>query len=346
MTKKNKSTIAINGQRYDALTGAHLSHDGTEIPRPARPKPPAPAMPKAVASRVVRHPAKPAQGHAPTASRTLMRHAVHKPQTAKRHLKAQGHTDKPAAAPLAEMVVGQPVGKLDSGRLRQAGRVAHNQLISHFSASVTKPHRLEYTPPPAVAMPPTKLPAHRPAAKHATKAKTTADLLDQVLQTASGHRQPPVPKKRRGRHAAKGAAALLALLLVGAAGWYAMPGLRLHAASAKAGFSASLPAYHPAGYSLSKLDAGPGIVASRFGSHSDGRAYTITQKESSWNSQDLRDKFVAPAYAQYQTVQAGSRTVYLYGDGNATWVDTGVWYVIQSNGSLGDRQLIELAESL
>lgn len=117
-------------------------------------------------------------------------------------------------------------------------------------------------------------------------------------------------------------------------------------ASAKAGFSASLPQYRPAGYNMSQLDYGDGVIAAQFRDKDNGSRYTITQKPSSWDSATLRDSFVAPADARYRTVEAAGRTVYFYGEHNATWINGGVWYQVQTDGSLSDSQMVELATSL
>jgi len=60
----------------------------------------------------------------------------------------------------------------------------------------------------------------------------------------------------------------------------------------------------------------------------------------------LLSNFITPSYPQHQTVQASGLTIYLYNDHSATWVNGGIWYVVQSDGSLNDRQLIDLATSL
>ena len=55
--------------------------------------------------------------------------------------------------------------------------------------------------------------------------------------------------------------------------------------------------------------------------------------------------FVAPTDPNYQVVVGGGRTVYLYGSRNATWVNNGLWYVLQGNDSLSNQQLVQLATS-
>jgi hypothetical protein len=117
-------------------------------------------------------------------------------------------------------------------------------------------------------------------------------------------------------------------------------------ASAKAGFSVSRPGYLPAGYSLADLKYAQGAAALSFHSNSDDRRYTLSQHTSSWDSQALAGTFVSRQDPSYQTVQSGGRTIFVYGNGNATWVSDGVWYVLQSDGSLSRQDLISLAASI
>lgn len=125
------------------------------------------------------------------------------------------------------------------------------------------------------------------------------------------------------------------------------PKIKMKVASAKAGFAASLPGNSPAGFHLGEMQYGAGAVALSYKSNSDEtRKFNITQKTSSWDSTTLRDTVVAPADRDFRTVEDGGLTIYLYGQNNATWVDQGIWYQVQGNGSLSDRQLVDIAQSL
>ncbi len=331
MSKRN-TTIEINGKRYDASTGDLLSPDG-KIVHKAAVKPAKPS-----AHHTVRHPAKPAAGHAPKASRTLMRSAVKKPL----------QKSTPAEEPSLSVVVSKSVTRVDNKRLTKAQRVRRSQLISHFSPTVMQPSVPAYVPPAPAPEPLAKKPIARTAAKPQGKPQTTADLLDRALQNATSYRQPvhKSRKAKRGRRTATTAAVLALLLVVGVAGSQQLPAERLRTAAAQAGFNATLPDYKPAGFSLQKLNAGPGIVATNFHSNSDNRVYTITQRQSTWDSIGLRDNFVASIDANYQTAVAGNHTIYLYSNGNATWISDGIWYIIQSHDSLNQRQLVDLAASM
>jgi hypothetical protein len=231
------------------------------------------------------------------------------------------------------------VKRLDNKRLSKAKHVPQSKLISHFG------------PVTSDSFTPTGLPKMTPVApavaQSAVKPSATSELLEKALRNATSHEQKPLKKPRRhSRRVGIAAASLAGLAALGVLASTQLPNLRLHMASAKAGFHVGLPGDQPAGYSLKQLNYGPGTAATTFRSNTDDRVYTITQKSSEWDSAALRDSFVAPADPHYQTVESGGRTIYIYGNHNATWVNAGVWYVIQSNGSLSQHQLVDLATSL
>jgi hypothetical protein len=332
--RKNNNIIEINGQRYDATSGAVLKRYPPNNAKPAAPG-------------TIRQSAKHSPSHKPAPSNTLMRQAVRKPGPGlKRRFKAQGDTDSLARQALDSIVANASLRRLDIKRLQDAKKVAKSQFVSHFSPTTAA---VSYTPPTTPPKPNVAAPAVHTLAGPAKRPKTTADLLERAVQQATSHREPPPERTRHNRakrNAGIGAAVVLSVLLLVVVVAQNLSNVRLQMASAKAGFSAGLPAYQPAGYSLGQLNYSDGVVAAQFHSNSDGRGYTITQKRSSLDSGSLRDGFVAPADAHYQEAEAGGLTIYLYGNRNATWVNGGIWYVVQANGSFSDRQLIELATSL
>jgi hypothetical protein len=350
--RKNNNIIEINGQRYDAITGAVLSHAGpsqsTTKPLPSAAHSPRPAKPKPTMHDVVRRSAKQHASHPPATAHTLMRQAVKKPRPSlKRQSRAQGHVDTPDKQPLSRLSVGQ----LDAERLRHAKQIPKSRLISHFPAFTAGDTDRPAWPTKPVSQTPQLAPPKPPRHQAKRHPKTTSELLEQAVQQATSHLElPPKPAPhshgRAKRNAGIGAAMALMVLILGVIVTQNLSSVRLQMASAKAGFSVSLPSYQPAGYSLGQLNYSDGVAAVQFHSNSDQRHYSITQKRSSWDSATLRDTFVAPIDDHYQTIQAGGRTIYLYGNHNATWIDSGIWFVVQTDGSLSDRQLTDLATSL
>lgn len=361
---KNNNTIKINGKRYDAKTGDLLDSSSpmtakTKIKPAAESARPGPKASKPVLRDAARQPVKRSSSRAPAPSRTLMRQAVKKPGTSlKRRHKAQGDTDALALRRLSEVIVKPSALSLDEQRLQHAKQIPRSRLISRFP-SVTSD---AFSPAPQTAKPVRQTDTarghdgSRPAAgqpdRSIKRPKTTADMLDRALERATSHLEPPVSHIKSRRHdrlkrnTGIGAAIGLSVLLLGVIVTQNTGNVRLQMASAKAGFNVSLPNYHPAGYDLGQLNYSQGVAAAQFNSNSNGGHYTITQKSSSWDSSALRDNFITPSYDQYKTASADGLTIYIYADNDATWVNGGIWYVIQSNGSLNNRQLVSLATSL
>jgi hypothetical protein len=299
----------------------------------------------------------PAEAHTPQPAQTLMRRAVKKPgPSLKRRVTAQSALATTAGQPKAAVLAKLSVAELDAKRLQHAQQVAKSRLISRFggigSSAAPTVTPLAPTPNPH---PTTKQAAAAPSvtishvATPPKRPRTTADMLEKALQQATSHQQPPPKRRRLGaakRITSISAAVLAVLVLAGFVALQNLPGLRLRMASDKAGFTASLPDYQPGGYHLSHLSYSPGVVALQFQTKSSSRAYNITEKTSSWDSNTLRDMFVASASPQYQTVQSGGRTLYFLSQQQVTWVNSGIWYQVQGNSSLDNQQLVQLATSM
>lgn len=346
---KNNNIIEINGNRYDARTGVLLSSHAHESNNHVPKEPQAVELKSTSKSKtmhdVVRQPAKKAETHKPKPSKTLMRHAVKKPvpgQT-KPKIKAQGPNDITFKDPLAAVEIKKSANNVDHKKLAKAARVPKSHLIAHFGKITSDINSPNPSPNP---MP--KQPAQAPKAPSAPKSKpkTTAELLDHAVMQANSHEQPANKTKKPRKHRRMALASMTAVILLSFVGYQELPKLQFNLAAAKAGFGASLPTYQPAGYSVGELNYSPGVIATKFNSNSDQRTYTLTQKTSTWNSQALKENFVLHKTDKFQVVETAGQTIFLYGNGSATWVNGGVWYIIQSNGSLNEQQLVDIAKSL
>ncbi|HVV66542.1 MAG TPA: hypothetical protein VHB72_00525 [Candidatus Saccharimonadales bacterium] len=373
---KNTNTIEINGRRYDASTGAILDvfapTSAAKAPRPATPKmditpspKPKPATVQAAAKLkpaprhhdIKRQPAKKLSGHAPQHANTLMRKAVTKPAGSfKRQVKAHGSTDA-LIRTSATVAPKRSIGVLNTKRLAHAKQVAKSSAVKRFHQPASPafiPVTITKSSVPVSQRPhaavPHHIPVKHPSGQHAEKATATEALLERALREATSHLEPaPKMSKRRmlSKRASSLAAVLVALVILG--GFVVsqnLPAVRLKLASSKAGFSANLPDYKPAGYHLSNLNSAPGQVSLNFASNSDSRSFAITEKSSDWDSDTLRDTYLASSGQDYQTVESAGRTLYVYGKNAATWVSGGIWYQINTNGALSTRQLVNLASSL
>lgn len=337
---KNTNTIIINGKSYDAQTGDLLDVASTK-------KSAVETVKKAPTTAARRHPAKHAVGHKTQGSKTLMRHAVKKPDASlKRHLKVQSGKGAIAKHQAPGVITKASVHKLDDNRLKHAQKVAKSKLVTRFvpiSASTATRHVSHSTPQhvrPIVA-------AH---ASPVIRSKTTADLLQQALDHATSHEQTFSPAKKISglSRRAKGIGAVTAslVLILGIVASQTYTTVRLHVASSKAGFAVNAPGYQPAGYSLSHLTYKTGAAGLHFTSNSDDRAFSITEQPSNWDSTTLRDLSVAPSGQNYQTIESAGRTIFMDSNHNATWVDKGILYQVDTESGLNEQQLVKIANSL
>jgi hypothetical protein len=344
------NTIQLNGRHYDARTGKLLSAHETVTSGGA-----SFVKPLAQQSGVALDGFKRSSGKTPAKhihhktekSKTLMRHAVKKPAAPKRQ--AQPARVKRHAAPHLD---------IDPGRNSRAATISKSHMVSRFGT-----HHAPIKPVAAVVpvQPEPEAPPINPLGQHHEIFGSNLQpmSLEKAIQQATSHthakakkaskRQKVAHKLRVSTKTANIAAASLAtLLLVGFIAYQNVPNLAMRVATARAGVQGSLPGYQPSGFALSgPIQYRPGQITISYKSNSDNnRAFQVSQKTSEWNSETLREKYVASERRSYQTYQDGGRTIYIYEGNNATWVDSGVWYQIEGNSSLNSDQLLRIAASM
>lgn len=373
----NTNIIELNGKRYDALSGQFLGksetsvmkgrmskhHSGKAIdgvlrsPKAAttiKSEPPKPtstptthSVPKKQVMDVTRPTPHRANARQPQRSQTLMRHVVHKPQPSlKRHVTAQTRTDILARQPGVVIAPKISYGSISQQRQAHAKHVTQSKLISKFAPAATisaRPSAVHTTVAP-VQRPthPTHSPVHH---------RPPMDIFEQAIASAKSHEQVPIKPARnthKSKHRIRTLSTVVAsLAVVALAGFFAYQNkanVEVKLASMRAGFHIVLPGYKPTGFSFSTVHARPGIADVSFRATPGGNDFTITQKQSNWNSETLLSNFVSLSTDSYKTYESAGRTIYVYGSGKATWVDNGVWYQLTGD-NLSNDQLVKLATS-
>jgi hypothetical protein len=362
-----QAIIELNGQRFNALTGTALDPFIPQLQRnvdgilpadearqyldeAAKLAPVRQPLTKVVSSPtmsdIVRPEANHLQAKTPQASSTLMRTAVAKPgKSFKRHTTVQvANSGKVTAAPVYAIEIKAAVHAVNPVREQRAKHVAKSQAVRRFTPVKPSHHIAVAT---VSALP--QAPVHHDATPTVSEVPaTTTDIFAKALQNATSHKQTKHAKKRHisGRGAVIAASFAAVVVMTGLVATNDATNVKMYLASSKAGFSAALPSYHPAGYRVGNISYNSGVVAVDYMSNSDQRAYTLVQKASNWDSETLRELFVSQQARNYQTVESAGRTIYIFGNRQATWVSGGVWYLLNSNGSLSERQLVDLASSL
>jgi hypothetical protein len=315
--------------------------------RPATPKPAA-----ATLATTNNHPAKVhkpariARAHTPERSQTLMRRAVHKPQTT---IKPAIRPQAPAeiAPKSASALMKRSALQVDPARLERAKQIVRHAGIRRFmpvhpdhtpaAVAATPRHSVHEVPVIAVKSAPAR--EHRPKSHH--------DIFETALAHADSHKQPPHPLRRsRSRRIVNTLAIVGAFLVIGSFITYLnIPNIQLHIASVQAGFKADLPDYRPTGYDLTGGVRRTGnTVSMTFRSGENN--FTITQQPSDWNSQTLVENTLALSGDKHKTIEASGRTIYVYEGSNAVWVNGGVRYDLNTNAPLSTDDISKLAGSL
>lgn len=291
------------------------------------------------------HPKTTAHGihHKTEKSKTLMRHAVKKP-TAPKPAAAKSAIRKPAAQQM----------DIDKRRAQHAEKIQKSHLVSKFGA-----------PRPAVKTNTSVLPV-QPAPEEVRLeqhqelfgSKPTHHMVQKALDNASSHTQTHAKKTPKRHKLARrlhisprtlnlGAASLVAVAIAGFVAYQNVPNVSMKIAAARSGVQGTLPSYHPSGFGLSgPIQYKPGQVMIDYKSHTDQRAFKVSQRVSSWNSDTLLDQYVSTNNRAYQTYQDKGKTIYIFDGSSATWVDGGVWYEIVGNSSLNSDQLLRMAGSM
>lgn len=293
--------------------------------------------------------------HKPERSKTLMRTVVKKPAVKQPQATAI-KTELPAhhikTPTLAETVRPE--------RALNASLIHKSNLISKFGRSFNGSH-IKTDVVPVKSAPNERTHKASKAAAAIAKpvtAKVVANPFDTALENATSHEQPKIKKTPLHHKVARklrinpgtlvaGSTGLVLLVIAGFWAYTNVPNVAVRVAAMRAGVSASVPSYQPAGFTLKgPISYEPGQITINYKSNTDNRDFSVVQRTSDWNSETLLDNFVNAKNQQYQTVEANGRTIYIYDGGNATWVDGGTWYQVLSKSTLSSDQLLRIADSL
>lgn len=366
MKSPRLNVIELNGKLYDVKTGklltsdkmplskrpARRSLDGVAAPQPTTTKTsrtanvslkkissPTKAMPIKLSS-----PRTAASNHKrqPQKSTILMRRAVKKPTLADKAPEISPFTTKSRLGVKAS----------------RAQAIPRSPYIKKYNSTLSRPivkrvDSIAVSPSPTTkSSQPNRSSTNQPARRTTPPSKTTTPrasekLFTDALQKATSSTVKKSATKKRASKKLKLSSSLVAVLLfMGFVTYINLPNIHLKFAGMQAGFSASLPSYTPDGYSFAgQIKSDAGKIAIGFRSNTDNRLYTVKQEVSNWNSASLQENFLVANNQSFTVTEDKGRTIYFYGKNNATWVNGGVWYQIESS-ALSPEQLVNIASSL
>lgn len=202
--------------------------------------------------------------------------------------------------------------------------------------------------------------AHQQVAHLATSTeahvKHSVDAIEESLRNASAHLQTFEDRVAgssllqrfgfKNKIANVATLSFAALLLVGFIAYNNAANIEMRIAATRSGVSAGMPGYSPAGFSaVHGIKSEPGKVTVGFKSNTSDKQFTVTQQASNWSSDSLLSNHVLASKVPFQTYQDEGKTVYIYNNSNATWVNGGIWYKVDGDASLTSDQLLRIANS-
>ena len=190
-----------------------------------------------------------------------------------------------------------------------------------------------------------------PQATGQTMTQPQSRPMQLPLPSTDNASQDSQPKQSKSKKVLKPVGVVASIALLFAAGYYMWrvnyPGLAFKIASSKAGINATMPGYVPDGYSLKgNIQANPGAVSYSL-TNQNSKKIAISQSKTDWDSQALAENYVSPKAENYLAVQAQGLTIYMMGSNQASWVNKGTWYRVESpDQPLTQEQVVKLATSL
>lgn len=335
--KQGHPSNARTGVSVDGFFGGHKppvsSRSTKATTKPDQPKP----------TRTPKH----TLHHKQQRSKTLMRNAVSRPSM-----------PMPKTEPKKNPV--EPEVNVTNDKMKRALAIPKSSLITKFSNNTHRGIQTQTRPLPVKKAPEGKVTKSTATKSHASQSQpvpTSAEThFRNAISKSHSHEQSKRHVKKRSNLAKRfgisrkalnaSAGALAIVLLFGFFAYQNVPNFSMQIAAARAGFDAKMPSYKPSGFALGgPIQYGPGHITVNFSSNSDDRSFSVSEQVSSWNSEALADNYLTANGKTYQTYQDKGRTIYLYDNSNATWVNGGVWYKVDGNGILSNDQLVRVANS-
>lgn len=374
--KTPANTIEINGKRYDARTGKPIETDAKtpSVTSQPQPKPRGGFVdgfssraqaPKATKITINSRPTvtSPAQSQliakapaSPTNSQRNHNPVRHKPQRSLTlHRSSVSHPKQPSPATPITAVPAAATPKLtkktDTARFERSKSIAKSQIIQKFNLAAAQ-RQLQTNQRHVAPMRPAIV---RPVAA-AIPSESNKERKERLIKQSLAAAIPPVASERRtpklqpkhGRILRLASSGIVVLLLAGYVAYLNVPQISMKLAARRAGFAANLPGYQPAGYSLKgPISYNPGQVTINFASNTDDRHFSLKQQPTSWDSEALKENFVAKLTDTEPMIYTDrGLTIYIFNGNDAAWVNAGKLYHLQSaNSQLDTDQVLTLATS-
>ena len=125
------------------------------------------------------------------------------------------------------------------------------------------------------------------------------------------------------------------------------PDISMKVAAMQTGIDAHYPNYVPRDYSLSDITSENGKITLNFRNDTTGDAFSLIEEKSDWNTNTLLNEFVKPNFGDNYTVASDNGFNIYISNGNAAWVNDGIFYrIVVKAGTLTKKQISTIAAKL
>jgi hypothetical protein len=292
----------------------------------------------------------------PQNAKTLLRSIVKKPEKITPQINA---TSSLSVSRVEHSATGRGLllKRVPDDRFKRASETSKTSTISRFTnpfdRSVTPTiTELPVSPAPVVQTPPVIPPTlikpklgqfdeKREVFRH-----PVAQILPKKSRNSMYRRSLFSFFKLRPRVIAGVSAAIAVIAGAGFLAYMKVPAVGLKVVNAKAGFSATIPAIVPSGYSFKgPMQFADGAVVESFSADAH-KAFSIVQRPSNLTSDSLLSKYILSSNFKYQSYSEKGLIVYIYNSGDAMWVNNGIWYTLIAKGNLTSDDILSVAGSM
>lgn len=125
------------------------------------------------------------------------------------------------------------------------------------------------------------------------------------------------------------------------------PDISMKVAAMQTGIDAHYPNYVPRDYNLSDITSENGKITLNFRNDTTGDAFSLIEEKSDWNTNMLLNEFVRPNFGDNYTVVSDNGFNIYISNGNAAWVNDGIFYrIVVKAGILTKKQISTIAAKL
>lgn len=125
------------------------------------------------------------------------------------------------------------------------------------------------------------------------------------------------------------------------------PDISMKVAAMQTGIDAHYPNYVPRDYNLSDITSENGKITLNFRNDTTGDAFSLIEEKSDWNTNTLLNEFVKPNFGDNYTVISESGFNIYLSNGNAAWMNDGIFYrIVVKAGTLTKKQISTIAAKL